>query len=98
MVRNYGGLVDIAKVGSGQSDAMVEVLKGFVAREYVAGVHIATAAGAIASTLDGRPIPVLLERSDRCKFIVAATPQLHEELLRLLSVEAGDSGRDRGAL
>jgi hypothetical protein len=26
-------------------------------------------------------------RSDRCKFIVAATPQLHEELLRLLAVE-----------
>jgi fructose-1,6-bisphosphatase/inositol monophosphatase family enzyme len=87
MLRNYGGLVDIAKVGSGQCDAMVEVLKGFVAREYIAGVHIAVAAGAVASTLDGRPIPVLLDRSERCKFIVAATPRLHEELLRLLSPE-----------
>src|SRR5439155_10328819 len=27
MLRNYGGLVDIAKVGAGQCDAMVEVLK-----------------------------------------------------------------------
>ena len=30
MLRNYGGLVDIAKVGAGQCDAMVEVLKGQV--------------------------------------------------------------------
>jgi fructose-1,6-bisphosphatase/inositol monophosphatase family enzyme len=85
MLRNYGGLVDIAKVGAGQCDAMVEVLKGFVAREYVAGVHIAEAAGAVATTLDGAPIPVLLDRSARCRFVVAGTALLHEELLRLLA-------------
>lgn len=84
MLRNYGGLVDIAKVGAGQCDAMVEALKGFVAREYVAGIHIAEAAGAVATTLDGGPIPVLLDRSARCRFVVAATPQLHDGLLRLL--------------
>jgi fructose-1,6-bisphosphatase/inositol monophosphatase family enzyme len=78
-------LVDIAKVGSGQCDAMVEALKGFVAREYVAGVHIAAAAGAVATTLDGSPIPVLLDRSARCRFVVAGTASLHEELLRLLA-------------
>jgi fructose-1,6-bisphosphatase/inositol monophosphatase family enzyme len=85
MLRNYGGLVDIAKVGAGQCDAMVEVLKGFVAREYVAGVHIAEAAGAVASTLDGEPIPVLLDRAARAKFVVASTPQLHDELLELFA-------------
>jgi fructose-1,6-bisphosphatase/inositol monophosphatase family enzyme len=84
MLRNYGGLVDIAKVGSGQCDAMVEALKGFVAREYVAGVHIAAAAGAVASTVEGEPIPVLLNRSARCRFVVAATPELHDELCRLI--------------
>jgi fructose-1,6-bisphosphatase/inositol monophosphatase family enzyme len=85
MLRNYGGLVDIAKVGAGQCDAMVEVLKGFVAREYVAGLHIAEAAGAVASTLDGGPVPVHLDRSERCKFIVAATPELHHELIQILA-------------
>jgi fructose-1,6-bisphosphatase/inositol monophosphatase family enzyme len=85
MLRNYGGLVDIAKVGAGQCDAMVEVLKGFVAREYVAGVHIAQAAGATASTSNGEPVPILVDRSERCKFVVAATPDLHHELLELLS-------------
>jgi fructose-1,6-bisphosphatase/inositol monophosphatase family enzyme len=84
MLRNYGGLVDIAKVGAGQCDAMVEALKGFVAREYVAGVHIAEAAGAVATTLDGKPIPVLLDRSARCRFVVAATPELHDELCQLI--------------
>jgi fructose-1,6-bisphosphatase/inositol monophosphatase family enzyme len=85
MLRNYGGLVDIAKVGSGQCDAMVEALKGFVAREYVAGIHIAAAAGAFATTLDGSNIPVLLDRSARCRFVVAGTASLHEEILRLLA-------------
>ncbi len=85
LLRNYGGLVDIAKVGAGQCDAMVEVLKGFVAREYVAGLHITEAAGAVASTLEGAPVPVHLERSERSRFVVAATPELHDDLLRLLT-------------
>jgi fructose-1,6-bisphosphatase/inositol monophosphatase family enzyme len=85
LVMNYGGLLDIAKVGAGQCDAMIEVLNGMVAREYIAGVHIAQAAGATASTLDGRaiPLPLPLERDARSTFVVAATPQLHEELLGL---------------
>jgi hypothetical protein len=81
---NYGGLVDIAKVGAGPSDAMVEALKGFVPREYVAGLHIAQAAGATASTLGGAPVLVLLDRVERCKFVVAATSESHNELLELL--------------
>ena len=57
LVLDYGGVLDIAKVGSGQCDAMVEVLKGMVAREYVAGVHIARTAGAIATTPSGDSRP-----------------------------------------
>jgi fructose-1,6-bisphosphatase/inositol monophosphatase family enzyme len=93
-VRNYGGLVDIAKVGSGQCDAMVEVLKGFVAREYVAGIHIATAAGATASTLDGLPVPVHLDRRVRSKFIVAATRELHAELLNMFAQDSGEASSE----
>lgn len=83
LVLNYGGMLDIAKVGSGQCDAVVEVLKGMVAREYIAGVHIAQAAGAVASTLTGAPIPVLLERNARSKLVVAGTSALHAELLEI---------------
>lgn len=81
LVLNYGGLPDIAKVGAGQCAAMIEVLNGMVAREYVAGIHVAQAAGASMSTLDGDPIPILLDREERSTFVVAATPQLHAELL-----------------
>lgn len=82
MAINYGGLLDIAMVG-GQCDAMIEVLKGFVVKEYVAGLHIAEAAGAIATTLNGDPIPIYLDRRDMSKFVVAATPELHNDLMRL---------------
>jgi fructose-1,6-bisphosphatase/inositol monophosphatase family enzyme len=44
LVLDYGGMLDIAKVGSGQCDAMIEATSGIVAREYIGGVHIATAA------------------------------------------------------
>ena len=46
------------------------------------------AAGAVASTLDGAPVPVHLDRSERSKFVIAATPELHDDLLELL---VGDS-------
>lgn len=80
---NYGGLLDIAKVGSGQCDAMIEVLSGMVSREYVAGLHIAQTAGAVATTATGRPVPIPLDRDTRSTFVVAATTQLHAELLEL---------------
>lgn len=83
LLLNYGGMLDIAKVGAGRCDAMVETLKGMVAREYLAGVHIATTAGAIATTLEGDPIPALLDRETRCRFVVAGTEQLHAELIDL---------------
>jgi fructose-1,6-bisphosphatase/inositol monophosphatase family enzyme len=83
LVLNYGGMLDIAKVGSGQCDAMVEVLKGMVAREYVPGIHIAETAGAVATTLTGDPVPVLLNRDARSRFVVAGTRALHTELLDL---------------
>jgi fructose-1,6-bisphosphatase/inositol monophosphatase family enzyme len=85
LLLNYGGLLDIAHVGSGHCDAYIEVVKGFPAREYAAGVHIAQTAGAVASALDGGPVPVLLDREARMKFLVAATPELHAELLKLFS-------------
>jgi len=52
------------EVGSGQCDAMVEALKGFVAREYVAGVHIRGSSWSHSrprSTVT--PFRVLLDRS-----------------------------------
>jgi fructose-1,6-bisphosphatase/inositol monophosphatase family enzyme len=51
----------------------------------VAGVHIATAAGARASTMSGSPIPVLPDRDARPDFLVAATPELQERILALWS-------------
>jgi fructose-1,6-bisphosphatase/inositol monophosphatase family enzyme len=83
LLLNYGGMLDIAKVGSGNCDAMVEATMGMVAREYIGGIHIATAAGAVASTLAGAPVPVLLDRDSKSDFVVSATPQLHEEILSL---------------
>jgi hypothetical protein len=38
----------------------------------------------MATTLDGAPVPVLIDRSERCRFVVAATPELHRNLLELL--------------
>ena len=38
------------------------------------------AAGATATTLDGDPVPFALDKADRVKLVVAATPELHGEI------------------
>jgi len=63
----------------GRSDAMIEILKVFVAREYVAGLHIAEAAGAVASTPEGTPVPVHLDRSQRSKLRGRRHPRVAPE-------------------
>ncbi len=83
LLLNYGGLLEMARVGSGQCDAYIEVVKGFPAREYAAGLHVAQSAGAVASDMGGNPVPVLLDREARAKFLVAATAELHGELFEL---------------
>jgi fructose-1,6-bisphosphatase/inositol monophosphatase family enzyme len=70
---------------------MVEFVKGFYPRDFVAGVHIAQAAGAATSQLDGLPIPGVVGRSDRVRFAVAATPGLLQELLWLVTAPAESS-------
>jgi hypothetical protein len=64
---------------------------GFPAREYAAGLDIALTAGASASTLQGEAVPILPDRTQRTKFVVAATPDLHAHLLGVLG-EAGMPG------
>ncbi len=85
---NYGGGLDIAKVGSGQCDAVAEFVRGFKAWDYVAGLHFARSAGAVASTLDGREVPISTSRDARIKFVVAGTPELLVELLQWLDRSA----------
>jgi fructose-1,6-bisphosphatase/inositol monophosphatase family enzyme len=69
------------------------VAKGFPAREYAAGLDIAVTAGAVASTLHGDPVPILLDRAQRTKFVVATTPELHAQLLQVL----GEPGATRAS-
>ncbi|MEU4494191.1 inositol monophosphatase family protein [Streptomyces sp. NPDC023998] len=73
---NYGGPLDIAKVGAGQCDLMLELQKGFSPRDYVAGLHFAQVAGAIAMQPGGAPVPYTSEEGRRVKFIVAANEHL----------------------
>ena len=84
LVLNYGGPLDIAKVGSGQCDLFIETVRGFKAMDYVPGIHIATSAGAVAAQLDGSEVPFGLAEHARVQFVVAATPELHAEVMARL--------------
>jgi fructose-1,6-bisphosphatase/inositol monophosphatase family enzyme len=79
---NYGGPLDIAKVGTGQCDGVAETVKGFAPRDLVAGWHIATCAGAVSSMLDGSPLQVDVRENSRTKFLVAANEALLDEMLQ----------------
>jgi fructose-1,6-bisphosphatase/inositol monophosphatase family enzyme len=82
---NYGGPLDIAKVGTGQCDGVAESVKGFAPRDLVAGWHIATCAGAASCKLDGSPLKVDVRESSRTKFLVAANVTLLEQMVQAYS-------------
>jgi fructose-1,6-bisphosphatase/inositol monophosphatase family enzyme len=79
---NYGGPLDIAKVGTGQCDGVVESVEGFAPRDLVAGWHIATCAGAVSCKMDGSPLQVDVGEDSRTKFLVAANNELLEQMLQ----------------
>jgi fructose-1,6-bisphosphatase/inositol monophosphatase family enzyme len=85
---NYGGPLDIAKVGSGQCEAVVESIKGFPPRDLIPGLHIAMCAGAVAADLDGNPLPLAFDRDSRCTFVAAANAALLDQLLAAVAVAA----------
>lgn len=84
MVLNYGGPLDVAKVGSGQCDVMLEFSKGFAPRDLLAGLHFAQCAGAKAAGLDGTPLKYQVDRESRTRFVVAGSAPLLDEVLGLL--------------
>lgn len=86
LLLNYGGPLDIAKVGSGQCEAVVESIKGFPPRDLIPGLHIATCAGAVATDLEGNPLSLSFDRDSRATFIVAANAALSEQLLAAVAV------------
>ena len=85
LLLNYGGSLDIAKVGSGLIDVYLELGKGFAPLEYVAGMFIAMTAGAIGTDLTGNEIRPSVDLRARQQFVVSSNPWLHDEVLSHLS-------------
>jgi fructose-1,6-bisphosphatase/inositol monophosphatase family enzyme len=79
---NYGGPLDIAKVGTGQCDGVAESVEGFAPRDLVPGWHIATCAGAVSCKLDGSPLRIDVGEDSRTKFLVAANNELLVQMLQ----------------
>src|SRR5437868_3838220 len=92
LLLNYGGPLDIAKVGSGHCDAMFEIHKGFKPRDLAAGLHIAEAGGAFSAVIGGGVIEYSSNRDERRRFIVAATQPLLEEMQSILSAHPMEDG------
>jgi len=81
---NYGGPLDIAKVGDGSIDCFLEFAKGFKIIDYAAGIFIAKTAGAIVTDLDDKEINILESVNMRQKFVVSANRKLHNKILKSL--------------
>lgn len=81
---NYGGPMDIARIGEGTVDIFLEFQKGFKSIDFVAGIDIAEKAGAIATDLQGNPLTVKIDLESRQKFLVSANRETHDQILGLL--------------
>lgn len=82
---NYGGPMDIARVGEGTVDIFLEFQKGFKSIDFVAGIDIAEKAGAVVTDLQGNPFQVKIDLDSRQKFLVSTNKEIHNQILELLS-------------
>lgn len=82
---NYGGPLDITKVGAGSVDAFIEFQKGFKVIDFAAGTYIAEASGAIVSDLEGKSITIPRDLNTKQKLLVSCNQELHEVILKLLN-------------
>lgn len=80
---NYGGPLDIARVGEGTVDAYLEFQKGFKPIDFVAGMDIVEKAGGIVTDLKGNKIVISRELEIRQKFLASSCSKLHNEILEL---------------
>ena len=81
---NYGGPMDIARVGAGTVDAFIEFDKGFKIIDYAAGIFIAKMAGAVVTDLNGTEIKLPRDLEHRQKLLASCSEQLHQEILSSL--------------
>lgn len=82
---NYGGPMDIARIGEGTVDIFLEFQKGFKSIDFVAGIDIAEKAGAVVTDLQGNPFTIKIDLESRQKFLVTTNKEIHNQILDLLS-------------
>jgi len=82
---NYGGPMDIARVGEGTVDIFLEFQKGFKCIDYVAGIDITQKSGAIITDLQGYELEPDFDLDGRKKFLVTSNRKLHEQILQLIN-------------
>lgn len=90
------GSVGLCHVATGQTDAMIELAKGFAIWDLAPGHYILHAAGGVVLDLQGKPIPldyrlnslddIAGAMSGRQKFVAARSVDLARDILRALDI------------
>jgi fructose-1,6-bisphosphatase/inositol monophosphatase family enzyme len=82
---NYGGPLDLAKIGCGHVDAFVEVYKGFHPRDFLAGANFLVRRGGYVMDLTGQPLSFDDTSGQRVKFVAACSKELCSQILSLIT-------------
>ena len=81
-ISTNGGILDMARVATGQVDAYLDLMLGYKAYDFSAGAYIAEKAGACVTNEFGEPLIYPENPELRCKFIIAANKELLEEIIQ----------------
>ncbi len=81
---NNGGPLEICRVASGDTDALVEFNKGFAGYDLYSGAFILSKAGGVCNRLDGKPLEVSEDVNYRQKFIAACNGELFSSIKEVL--------------
>lgn len=80
-ISTNGGILDMVRVATGQVDAYLDLMLGYKTYDFSAGAFIAQQAGAVVTDGVGNKLVYPKDPNLRCKFIIASTRELVDDIL-----------------
>jgi myo-inositol-1(or 4)-monophosphatase len=84
-IRHFGAnALELCYVADGTTDAFVDIRGKLRTTDVAAASLILKEAGALLTTLDGRPLDAKLDPKQKVEFVAAANPEIHRKILSLV--------------
>jgi myo-inositol-1(or 4)-monophosphatase len=86
-VRHFGAnALELCYVANGTTDAFIDIRGKLRTTDVAAACLIVKEAGAVLTRLDGKPLEVRLDPTQKVEFVAAANAKIHRAILHLMKL------------